>query len=252
MRLAAVILLVVSGGCAPVCENKVLSEIISPDRLHRAVLFNRSCGATTGNSLQVSVLDRDGTLASGGNLFVADQPAEEAPAIDPAVRLRWQSNGQLLVRYDPRLWIFKQDGEATGIGAMYEPLSLSTYAVDAKAPACPLPPDNWSGPADPPPHQLPTFLFELRRDGRLIYTGCEEADCGDVFETGATIADGHFADGLKLASGRLPRPVISLRAENGASCRRLEGIRRLMSASFQCSEYECNEGGFEPPLPIER
>ena len=35
------------------CENQLLSEVLSPDQVYRAIVFQRSCGATTGFSTQV-------------------------------------------------------------------------------------------------------------------------------------------------------------------------------------------------------
>ena len=51
------------------CGNDIYSETLSPDGELKAVIFQRDCGATTGFSTQVSILDTDETLENdGGNI----------------------------------------------------------------------------------------------------------------------------------------------------------------------------------------
>ena len=45
-------------GCVDLCENEIKTEVASPDETKRAVIFERSCGATTPFSTHVSVLNR--------------------------------------------------------------------------------------------------------------------------------------------------------------------------------------------------
>jgi hypothetical protein len=58
------------GGCNAMCVNTVESEMPSPDRSSRAVVFYRGCGATTSGSIQVSLLGADEPLPNEpGNAF---------------------------------------------------------------------------------------------------------------------------------------------------------------------------------------
>jgi hypothetical protein len=95
------------------CRNEVLAEFPAPDTRHRAVAFQRDCGATTGFSTQVSVLRGSRALPNdGGNVFVADTDHDRAPAGPgggPAVEIRWIQNAQLEIRHDARVRVFKAD-----------------------------------------------------------------------------------------------------------------------------------------------
>ena len=83
----------IQGEFDEMCENKFLSETPSPDRIYRVVVFERSCGATSGFSSQVSVLKSGETLPNqSGNLFIADTDRGKAPSGiggGPEVRLSW-------------------------------------------------------------------------------------------------------------------------------------------------------------------
>ena len=60
----------VSTGC---CANEFASEHLSPDGKWKFVTFDRNCGATTGNNMQVSLLPAQTRLSNdAGNAFIAD------------------------------------------------------------------------------------------------------------------------------------------------------------------------------------
>lgn len=54
------------------CGNTVVKTARSPDGQLDAVLFERSCGATTGFSTQISIVPASELPDGGGNVFVAD------------------------------------------------------------------------------------------------------------------------------------------------------------------------------------
>lgn len=61
------------GGCNDfLCGNEVIRRLDAPDGKHSAVLFQRDCGATTGFSTQISILDVGEDPSGGGNAFIAD------------------------------------------------------------------------------------------------------------------------------------------------------------------------------------
>jgi hypothetical protein len=71
----------IAGGCADLCENQPLQEVPSPDGKLSAILFQRSCGATTGYSTHVSIVTAEEDVPEGGgNAFVADNGHSDAPA----------------------------------------------------------------------------------------------------------------------------------------------------------------------------
>src|SRR5882757_3734258 len=62
------------------CENSLLGEYVSPDGTRKIVVFERSCGATTGFSTQASLLKSDQALpTTAGNLYIADDNHGAAP-----------------------------------------------------------------------------------------------------------------------------------------------------------------------------
>lgn len=119
--LAAVSLL---GGCMEAgCENKLVQSLEAPGAARRAVLFSRTCGATTGATSQVSILRSGHVLKGKGNAFVADTDHGEAGATawnGPWVALRWLSPTRLLVSYDSRARTFSENPRVDGVDIEYE------------------------------------------------------------------------------------------------------------------------------------
>jgi hypothetical protein len=73
------------------CGNDVLSEISSPSRKWKVVVFERSCGATTGFVKQAIVMRAGESLDDGvtGNIATSDGYGA----------LKWTANDQLVVQY---------------------------------------------------------------------------------------------------------------------------------------------------------
>ncbi len=118
--IPAVALSVVLFSCLDPCENTILAESLSPGANKRAVIFDRSCGATTGFSWQVSVLDAKEKLprSSAGNVFIAD--SDHGAVKEMAVTARWVSRDQLVIRYPARARVFKKEGQAGAVAVVYE------------------------------------------------------------------------------------------------------------------------------------
>ena len=73
----------VLSGCG-LCVNELLQEARSPDGKYKAVAFNRNCGATVGNNVQVSIIPSNASMPDGtGNVFIEDhnQPVDEKSPI---------------------------------------------------------------------------------------------------------------------------------------------------------------------------
>lgn len=75
------------------CGNYVHKEYPSPDNSHKAVIFQRDCGATTGFSTQISIIGAEQELGNTeGNIYIIDgHPKEVAPT------LKWLSEETLSI-----------------------------------------------------------------------------------------------------------------------------------------------------------
>lgn len=99
------------GGCSDPCENTVLIRATSPGGKWDAVMFERSCGATTDFSTEISVLKAGGAAPGGGNIFVADSHhgvARPGRWGGPWAEIKWLSPTRLVVRYAAGSRIFLQ------------------------------------------------------------------------------------------------------------------------------------------------
>ncbi|MGH7627292.1 MAG: hypothetical protein ACREOJ_18495 [Gemmatimonadaceae bacterium] len=109
---------------ACMCGNEVRSSAVAPDGRHVAVLFQRDCGATTGDNLELSLVQATERPQGGGNTFIVDAPARDSIATGSLVSLvtvHWISASALQVRYDRRLRVFRQETQVDGIAVSYLP-----------------------------------------------------------------------------------------------------------------------------------
>ncbi|HYW06759.1 MAG TPA: hypothetical protein VE913_07375 [Longimicrobium sp.] len=106
------------------CANTELATAVAPGGSHRAVVFQRDCGATSGFSTQVSVLPLGAALPNdGGNVFVADAADDRVPAGlggGPAVGLVWRDERTLVIRHHRLARVFRSEPRAGGIQVRYE------------------------------------------------------------------------------------------------------------------------------------
>jgi hypothetical protein len=95
------------------CGNTVVEEAVSPSGMKRAILFERSCGATTGFSSQLSILAAKANFPNdGGNAFVAEGYPE-------GYELRWLDDSTLQV-IGVKGRVFKRESQVSGISVRYE------------------------------------------------------------------------------------------------------------------------------------
>jgi hypothetical protein len=105
--------------CADPCENRVLSEVPAPRSNNVAIVFERSCGATTGFSTHVSILREFGEpWKSAGNVFTAD--SDHGAVKDMIVTVRWLRPDQIVIRYPAQARVFKREAWANGVEVAYE------------------------------------------------------------------------------------------------------------------------------------
>jgi hypothetical protein len=107
-----------------VCDNTPLAEVPSPGGTHKAVVFERSCGATTGFSTQVSVLSAGAKLwGSAGNVFIADTDhgaAPSGPGGGPVIEPVWIAEDRLLIRHHRLARVFLSEARAGSVAVTYE------------------------------------------------------------------------------------------------------------------------------------
>jgi len=108
---------------ASACGNQILAEIPSPDGARRVVVFERDCGATTGFSMQASLLRMGAALPNeAGNLFVADAAHSAAPAGPgggPALEVVWANSHALVLRTHRKARVFKARKTLDGVDVAY-------------------------------------------------------------------------------------------------------------------------------------
>lgn len=122
-KLALAAAFMALSGCSDTCSNAIVSRARAPDGRHEAVMFQRDCGATTGFSTQISVLDEGGGLAGAGNAFRADADHGAARVGEwggPWADMRWLSPDHLLVRYAAKSRLFEQEEEVSGVWITYQ------------------------------------------------------------------------------------------------------------------------------------
>jgi hypothetical protein len=105
------------------CGVTVVRRTPSPNGRLEAVLFERNCGATTDFGTNLSVLKRGSQIPNDpGNLLVADSDHGRAP-LEPGHVIRlsvdWLGSDSLIVRFDRRARVFRQDNHAHGVSVRY-------------------------------------------------------------------------------------------------------------------------------------
>lgn len=127
MEAVAVLVLVLAmnAGCSDGCGNTIVSSKEAPDARHVAVLFQRDCGATTGFSTQISVVNAGKQPSGSGNVLTADDDhggAHAAPWGGPWAEFAWLSSSRLLVRYDSTARVFQRSEAVSGVQISFEPV----------------------------------------------------------------------------------------------------------------------------------
>ena len=112
---AAVLLAIACVACGDAgCGNTVVTRAASPSHQLEAVVFDRDCGATTGYSRQVSVVDSGQAPRGIGNVFVA---AHRIP-----VAVRWRTPDSLEVSYASEEKPLKMS-QTRGAVILFQPLA---------------------------------------------------------------------------------------------------------------------------------
>jgi hypothetical protein len=118
--LAPAAVMLLTGGCSGACRNEVISIATAPGGKHQFAMFSRDCGATTGYSTQVSVLDTGDAPTGVGNALIADGGTVATAWGGPWVEVAWLDPDRLLIRYDSRARIFQKPERVDGVAISYQ------------------------------------------------------------------------------------------------------------------------------------
>lgn len=106
------------------CGNRIIEKLESPDKKISVVIFVRDCGATTGFSTQVSIIEASVGLSNNvGNILVMSDKPGDGLSFDGGgakVEAEWVGQNALKIYFDKRTKIFKQKYEYKGIEISYE------------------------------------------------------------------------------------------------------------------------------------
>ena len=107
-----------------ICLNKQLEVYNSPDKRYKTIVFSRNCGATTGISTQISLLNVNEELPNdGGNLFICDDPNGNVKLGSwggPIVIIEWLSPKKLKISYDKDARIYFARDLVRDVVILYE------------------------------------------------------------------------------------------------------------------------------------
>jgi hypothetical protein len=113
-HLAALLVLGLAGCMQMECGNEIVQTVASPSGVHKAVVFRRDCGATTGFTTQLSIIAADDSLPDdAGNLLIADD-------LFP-ISIRWLSARRVEIAASPPSRVYKQRVSVDGVVASYVP-----------------------------------------------------------------------------------------------------------------------------------
>ena len=98
------------------CGNEINIELVSPDKKHKAMIYQRDCGATTGFSTQISIIKRNEKLPNknGNVLTSAGHPS------DNNYKLKWLGAEKLLISNTHGNHIYFKENKIGIISISYE------------------------------------------------------------------------------------------------------------------------------------
>ncbi len=117
MRVAGIVLVGTTAGC--LCENEVRSIVPSPDGRLQAVPYSRDCGATTGDSVHISILSR-GRLPGDEEANVLSADAGHDPNVSLDVKVTWETPTRLIVEIDPKVRFFRRHQRVRDVEVVYK------------------------------------------------------------------------------------------------------------------------------------
>jgi hypothetical protein len=100
----------------PMCGNRPVAEYPSPDGALKLEVFERDCGATTGFSMQASLLDVGDPLPNeAGNAFVADS----SDGTGKELRVRWRGTRALTLEHRSTAHVVRAVTDVSGVSVVH-------------------------------------------------------------------------------------------------------------------------------------
>jgi len=120
MRLATITAMcaIFMSSCSsePSCENELQGHSLSPDGKWSAVIFSRNCGATVGDSYQVSIVPSGEMPIGKGNALVVDQ----APPYSNRLKPIWNGGDSIIVPIPAGSRIFLKVDYVSGVRVTFK------------------------------------------------------------------------------------------------------------------------------------
>ena len=124
-RICAMSMILMYVSSCGLCANRVIFQVVSPNRSIKAVVFERDCGATTGPNIQVSVIPADSLLPDDkGNVFIEDH--NRPLSTSQPIKISWKSDADLQITFNQNDNVF---AENTTCSVMVGPLRWKTIRI---------------------------------------------------------------------------------------------------------------------------
>lgn len=108
-------------GCLFMCGDEVTVRAPSPDGEWLAAAYVRNCGATTGFTTHVVIMEKGEKPDASGDVFVAEAgTARQSPHGGPEIQLRWLAPDRLRVSYGEGTEVWFQAVRKRGLHVAYE------------------------------------------------------------------------------------------------------------------------------------
>ena len=103
------------------CKNHILLTIYNNSKTLKIVKFDRGCGATTSNNIQLSLLKFSDSLSNeAGNIFISDSPVGGYTDKDKSIQASWFNDNTIKITYPKELQVFKKDSIVNNFKVIYE------------------------------------------------------------------------------------------------------------------------------------
>jgi len=105
------------------CGNQIISNTELPEVNMNVIVFQRDCGATTGFSTQISMLEIGEKLPNeSGNIFIEDTDHGRVPSGKgggPEVKVKVISGNHIKILHHPNTRIFNKQSQWEGVKIEY-------------------------------------------------------------------------------------------------------------------------------------
>ncbi len=109
-----------------ICGNTIVKELPSPSKKIKVVIFTRDCGATTGYSTQLSIIETSDKLdnETGNTLIMSDKLGDGLNFDNGGAKIQaiWTSENSLTIYFDQRTEFTRKEEKIGDIKITYEQL----------------------------------------------------------------------------------------------------------------------------------